>query len=85
MVRSVKVPQWLRDAAPQRRTVRKDLVAGLPGAISKIPDGMAASVLAGVNPVHGLYASVVGPIGGGLTSSSRLMVWIYSRKNTGLL
>ncbi len=64
----------LRDVAPERGTVRKDLVAGLPGAISKIPDGMAASVLAGVNPVHGLYASIFGPIGGGLTSSSRLMV-----------
>src|SRR4051794_9392637 len=35
---------------------------------------MAASVLAGVNPVHGLYASVFGPVAGGLTSSTRLMV-----------
>ncbi|WP_328468135.1 SulP family inorganic anion transporter [Actinoplanes sp. NBC_00393] len=55
-------------------SIRKDLVAGLPGAISGVPDGMAASVLAGVNPVHGLYASMAGPIGGGLTSSTRLMV-----------
>jgi SulP family sulfate permease len=66
--------RWLRAAAPERGTVRKDLVAGLPGAISSVPDGMAASVLAGVNPVHGLYASIFGRIGGGLTSSSRLMV-----------
>src|SRR4051812_35378094 len=64
----------LRRLAPDRHTVRKDLVAGLPGAISGVPDGMAASVLAGVNPVHGLYASIVGPVGGGLTSSTRLMV-----------
>jgi SulP family sulfate permease len=35
---------------------------------------MAASILAGVNPVHGLYASIFGRIGGGLTSSTRLMV-----------
>jgi SulP family sulfate permease len=60
--------------APARGTIRKDLVAGLPGAISSVPDGMAASVLAGVNPVHGLYASIFGPIGGGLTASTRLMV-----------
>jgi SulP family sulfate permease len=49
-------------------------VAGVPGAISSVPDGMAAGILAGVSPVHGLYAGIVGPIGGGLTSSSRLMV-----------
>jgi SulP family sulfate permease len=60
--------------APKRNTVRKDLVAGLPGAISSVPDGMASSVLAGVNPVHGLYASIFGPIGGGFTASTRLMV-----------
>ncbi len=60
--------------APRRNTIRKDLVAGLPGAISSVPDGMASSVLAGVNPVHGLYASIFGPIGGGLTASTRLMV-----------
>ena len=35
---------------------------------------MATSVLIGVNPVHGLYACVFGPVGGGLTSSTRLMV-----------
>ncbi|MEU4423356.1 SulP family inorganic anion transporter [Actinoplanes sp. NPDC024001] len=65
---------WLRRVAPERGTLRKDVVAGLPGAISGVPDGMAASVLAGVNPVHGLYASIAGPVGGGLTSSTRLMV-----------
>ena len=59
---------------PERGTIRKDLVAGLPVAVSGVPDGMAASLLAGVNPVHGLYASMAGPIGGGLTSSTRLMM-----------
>jgi SulP family sulfate permease len=65
---------WLRGVAPARGTVRKDLIAGLPGAIGSVPDGMAASLLAGVNPVHGLYASIFGRIGGGLTSSTRLMI-----------
>jgi SulP family sulfate permease len=50
------------------------MLAGLPGAISSVPDGMAAAVLAGVNPVQGLYASFAGPVAGGLTSSTRLMV-----------
>lgn len=68
------VRNWGRGLAPEPGTLRSDLVAGVPGAISKVPDGMAASVLIGVNPVHGLYASMFGPIGGGLTSSTRLMV-----------
>jgi SulP family sulfate permease len=64
----------MRSVAPRRRDLKSDSLAGLPGAISSVPDGMAASVLAGVNPIHGLYASFAGPIGGGLTSSTRLMV-----------
>ena len=68
------VGRWLRGVAPERATWKQDLVAGVPGAISSVPDGMAASVLAGVNPVQGLYASIFGPVAGGLTSSSRLMV-----------
>ena len=66
--------RWLRQVAPVRGLVRKDLLAGLPGAISGVPDGMASSILTGVNPVHGLYASIFGPVGGGLTLSTRLMV-----------
>lgn len=49
-------------------------MAGLPGAISSVPDGMASGVLAGVSPVSGLYAAFAGPIAGGLSSSTRLMV-----------
>jgi sulfate permease, SulP family len=66
--------RWLRSVAPERRFLRADLVAGLPGAISSVPDGMAAAVLVGVNPVQGLYAGFAGPVAGGLTSSTRLMV-----------
>jgi SulP family sulfate permease len=50
------------------------MVAGLPGAIASVPDGMVTAVLAGINPVQGLYASFAGPVAGGLTSSTRLMV-----------
>ena len=35
---------------------------------------MASAVLVGVNPVYGLYASMAGPIGGGVAVSTQLMV-----------
>jgi SulP family sulfate permease len=66
--------RWLRSVRPERAHLRADLVAGLPGAISRVPDGMAAAVLAGVNPVQGLYASFAGPIVGGFSSNTRMMV-----------
>jgi SulP family sulfate permease len=53
---------WLRSVRPPRDTLRADALAGLPGAIGSVPDGMAASVLTGVNPIHGLYASFAGPV-----------------------
>jgi SulP family sulfate permease len=59
---------------PGRPAPRADLLAGAPGAVAGVPDGMAAAVLAGVNPVYGLYASAFGPIAGGLAVSTRLMV-----------
>jgi SulP family sulfate permease len=70
----VALRRWLHEVRPARKDVRADALAGLPGAISSVPDGMASAVLVGVNPVFGLYASVAGRIGGGLTTSSRLMV-----------
>ena len=68
------VPSWLRSLRPDRRALRQDAVAGVPGAIASVPDGMASAVLVGVNPVYGLYASMAGPIGGGVAVSTRLMV-----------
>lgn len=63
-----------RRELPERRNLQADALAGLSGSISSVPDGMAASVLAGVNPVHGLYACFAGRIGGGLSTSTKLMV-----------
>ena len=64
----------LRAAAPERATLREDALAGVPGAIASVPDGMASAVLVGVNPIYGLYASAAGPIAGGASASTRLMV-----------
>ena len=59
---------------PGKATLRQDGSAGLNSAIVSLPDGMANGVLAGVSPIYGLYACMVGPIAGGLLSSSRLMI-----------
>lgn len=60
--------------APSWRLLRSEATAGVAGAIGHVPDGMAASVLAGVNPYHGLYASIAGTIVGGASVSTRRMV-----------
>ncbi len=61
-------------APPQPTSIRQEAVAGLTVTIVSVPDGMAGGVLAGVNPVYGLYASMIGPVVGGLLSSTQLMV-----------
>ncbi len=65
---------WLRSIKPDRKALPRDAIAGASGAVAAVPDGMASALLAGVNPIHGLYATFAGPIGGGLTTSTRLMV-----------
>ena len=67
------VAGWRRHL-PGGRTVKRDGVAGLSLAAANVPDGMANAVLVGVNPLYGLYAAMVGPLVGGLLSSTQLMV-----------
>ena len=57
----------------RRDTLRKDAVAGLVLGVESVPDGLAAGLLAGVNPLAGLYAYVFGTIGGSLFTSSAFM------------
>lgn len=52
----------------------RETLAGLAGAIGSVPDGMATAVLAGANPMAGLYASFAGPIVGGALQSTTVMV-----------
>lgn len=61
-------------AMPSVATLRRDGVAGLSVAVAGVPDGMAGGILAGVNPVYGLYANILGPIVGGIFSGTVLMV-----------
>ncbi|MFZ0529579.1 MAG: SulP family inorganic anion transporter [Propionicimonas sp.] len=52
----------------------RETMAGLAGAIGSVPDGMATAVLAGANPMAGLYASFAGPVAGGALQSTTVMV-----------
>lgn len=52
---------------------RADAVAGFVLGVQSVPDGLANGLLAGVNPVAGLYAYMTGTIAGGLTSSTPVM------------
>ena len=59
---------------PARRdTLGKDAVAGLVLGVESVPDGLAAGLLAGVNPLSGLYAYLFGTIGGSFFTSSAFM------------
>ena len=41
--------------------------------VESVPDGLAAGLLAGVNPLHGLYGYLAGTIGGALATGSAFM------------
>ena len=57
----------------RRDTLRQDAVAGLALGVVSVPDGLAAGLLAGVNPLAGLYAYMFGTITGGCFTSSSFM------------
>lgn len=70
---------WLKTLSPQK--LKADLSAGLTTALVAIPDGIASAILAGLNPIHGLYALMIGtPIAAALASSQFMYV-----ANTGAL
>ena len=56
-----------------KQRLGKDLSAGLTTTLVTIPDALASAVLAGLNPVHGLYAVMIGTPVAALAMSSQLM------------
>jgi len=56
-----------------RKNAGQDLRAGLVLGVESIPDGLAAGLLAGVNPVFGLYGYLFGTVAGALATSSVFM------------
>lgn len=66
----------LRGAKLTRPDIQKsDITPALTAAIASIPDGMASGVLAGVNPVYGLYTLIVGMPVTALVASTQIMVF----------
>ena len=57
----------------RRESLREDGVAGVVLGIESVPDGLAGGLLAGVNPVYGLYGYLVGTFTGALVTSSSFM------------
>jgi len=56
-----------------KKTIGKDAVAGLVLGVESVPDGLAGGLLAGVNPIYGLYGYLFGTVGGALATSSVFM------------
>lgn len=56
-----------------RATISRDLRAGLVLGVESVPDGLAAGLLAGVNPVLGLNAYIAGTLFGALATGSVFM------------
>ena len=52
--------EWIKEY--NKSTFKSDLVAGLTTGVMLIPQGMAYAVIAGLPPIHGLYAALIPPI-----------------------
>lgn len=57
----------------RRETLRHDAVAGVVLGVESVPDGLATGLLAGVNPLAGLYGYLFGTLTGALVTSSTFM------------
>lgn len=58
---------------PDRRRAARDIGAGTVLGLVSVPDGLAAGLLAGLSPLTGLYAYLVGTVTGALFTSSAFM------------
>ena len=56
-----------------RRTIKDDAMAGVVLGVESVPDGLASGLLAGVNPLSGLYGYLYGTLGGSFFTSSSFM------------
>ena len=54
-------------------TLRQDAVAGVVLGVQSVPDGLATGLLAGLNPLAGLYGYMVGTFAGAFGTSSTFM------------
>jgi len=65
----------MESTTKSKSTISSDLVAGLTNCIPAIPDAMASGVLAGINPINGLYGLMIGtPVAALFTGSAFMSV-----------
>lgn len=57
----------------KREHVRDDAMAGLVLGVESVPDGLASGLLAGVNPIAGLYGYLFGMVGAAFFTSASFM------------
>jgi sulfate permease, SulP family len=68
------LPSGVRRRRGRRRSgAADDVTAGLTLGLVSVPDGLAMGLLAGLNPVAGLYGYLVGTVTGAFATSSVLM------------
>jgi len=67
-----KLKSWVQTLY-DRKTLKQDAVAGLALGVVSVPDGLAGGLLAGVNPVFGLYGYMMGTLTGALFTSATFM------------
>jgi SulP family sulfate permease len=61
--------EWLEGYG--RKSLKRDIIAGLTVALVLVPQSMAYAELAGLPPYYGLYASFLPPLVAALFGSSR--------------
>ena len=69
----MKFPIMRPKSLVSRKSVKDDAMAGLVLGVESVPDGLASGLLAGVNPVAGLYSYMFGLAGGALFTSTAFM------------
>jgi SulP family sulfate permease len=74
MALAARIPGWrhVRNVF-RRETIGKDAIAGGILGIVSVPDGLALGLLAGLNPIAGLYGYLFGMAGAALFTSSTFM------------
>ncbi len=74
----IKTIDWLPARAwfseVNATTLRKDILAGLTGAIIVLPQGVAFAIIAGLPPIHGLYAAMIMPLVSAFFGSSKHLI-----------
>mgnify|MGYP002640169342 CR=1 FL=1 len=69
----VKFPVLHPRSLVNRKTLKDDSMAGLVLGVESVPDGLASGLLAGVNPVAGLYSYMFGLAGAAMFTSTAFM------------